>query len=319
MTRYLFTRTLHAIFVLWGAFTLSFILLQLMPGDAVLVKFQDPELGLNPQQIADMRATYGADESAITQYIHVLGRTLHGNLGYSIETGLPVGHMLQAAYPTTLRLAIISFAGAIILSITFCTLALLLSEHVTGRYIASFITAIPGITSGIPVFWLEIVAIQLISFHWKLIPVVGLSGWSAVFLPGLALAIPISAPLAQVFMTTAKRVQQLPFIDVLRARGLSPFRILCAHIIPNAFPPTLTVSGLVFGEILAGAVVTETVFGLDGLGQLAQQAVASQDVAVLQAIILISVAGFISIGLLSDFIQPLLDPRIGRNGQQRKY
>lgn len=91
MIRYLFTRFLHAIFVLWGAFTLSFVLLQVMPGDAVLVKFQDPELGLSPQQIADMRATYGADESAITQYAHVLGRTLHGNLGYSIETGLPVG------------------------------------------------------------------------------------------------------------------------------------------------------------------------------------------------------------------------------------
>ncbi|MBS0987212.1 ABC transporter permease [Acetobacter okinawensis] len=319
MIRYLFTRFLHAIFVLWGAFTLSFVLLQVMPGDAVLVKFQDPELGLSPQQIADMRATYGADESAITQYAHVLGRTLHGNLGYSIETGLPVGQMLHAAYPTTLRLAIVSFTGALALAAICCALAILFSGNPIGRYLAAAIGAIPGITSGIPVFWLEIVAIQLVSFHWKLIPVVGLSGWSAVLLPGLALAIPISAPLAQVFLAAAHRVEALPFIDVLRARGVSPFRILYAHILPNALPPTLTVSGLVFGEILAGAVVTETVFGLDGLGQLAQQAVASQDVAVLQAIILISVSGFVSIGFASEIIQPLLDPRIGRNARQRKY
>ena len=319
MTRYLFTRLLHALFVLWGAFTLSFVLLQVMPGDAVLVKFQDPELGLSPQQVADMRATYGADTSAMTQYTHVLGRTLSGDLGYSIETGLPVGHMLHAAYPTTLRLAIVSFTGAILLATTSCVLALLLSCNTFGRYIAGAIAALPGITSGIPVFWLEIVAIQFVSFHWKLIPVVGLSGWSAVLLPGLTLAVPISAPLAQVFMAAARRVETQPFITVLRARGISPFRILYAHILPNALPPTLTVSGLVFGEILAGAVVTETVFGLDGLGQLAQQAVASQDVAVLQAIILISVTGFVTIGFLSEILQPLLDPRIGRNTQQRKY
>ncbi|WP_308718870.1 ABC transporter permease [Komagataeibacter xylinus] len=308
MIRYILSRAAQALLVLWGAFTLSFVLLQVMPGDAVLIKFQDPELGLSPQQISDIRASYGADESAFVQYAHVLGRTLAGQLGYSIETGVPVSRMLHAAYPTTLRLAVVSFGGAIMLAAAFATAALLAPL----RPLRAALRLVPGLASGIPVFWLEIVAIQLVSFHWKLVPVVGVSGWAAAVLPGLALAIPISAPLTQVFLSAAERVMAQPFIDVLRARGASPLRILYAHVLPNALPPTLTISGLVFGEILAGAVVTETVFGLDGLGQLAQQAVANQDVAVLQAIILISVAGFVVINFTVDALHPLIDPRIRR-------
>lgn len=131
-----------------------------------------------------------------------------------------------------------------------------------------------------------------------------------MILPVITLAVPIAAPLAQIFMRSIDQVRTQPFVAAARARGLSQQRVLFRHVLRNASLPLLTVAGLLLGELIAGALVTETVFGLNGLGQVTQQAVDAQDVNVLQAVVMISAVAYVLINLLADLVTPLLDPRL---------
>lgn len=126
----------------------------------------------------------------------------------------------------------------------------------------------------------------------------------------MTLAIPISAPLAQILIRSIDQVQTQPFVAVARAKGASRSRVLWRHVARNAMLLVLTIAGILLGELIAGALITETVFGRSGLGQLTLQAVLNQDVAVLQAIVVISAAAFVTLNLLVDLLFPLLDPRL---------
>ncbi|MCS3407999.1 ABC transporter permease [Serratia sp. AKBS12] len=306
MIGYLSRRVGQALLVLWAAFTLSFLLLQVLPGDAVLIKFQNPEMGLSPAQIAEMRAAYGADLALWQQYLHTLGKVLHGDLGYSMQAGVPVTALLAANLPATLQLAVIGFALALLVALTLAFVS-----HLPGASrLAALMRWLPALFVSVPTFWLGIALIQLFSFHFKLIPVINPTQWQGLILPVVTLAIPISAPLAQILIRSIDSVQTQPFIAVARAKGASRQRVLLHHVARNAMLPALTIAGMLFGELIAGALITETVFGRSGLGQLTQQAVENQDVAVLQAMVLLSAAAFVTINLLVDLLFPLLDPRL---------
>ncbi|CAI0710466.1 Nickel transport system permease protein nikB [Serratia entomophila] len=306
MNRYLAGRIGQAALVLWAAFTLSFILLQVLPGDAILIKFQNPDMGLSPAQIADMRAAYGADVPLWRQYLHTLGSVLHGDLGYSMQAGVPVTALLAANLPATLQLAVLGFAVALLLA-----LLIAFASNLTGfGWLRSALQTLPSLFVSVPTFWLGIVLIQIFSFRLKLIPIINPGEWQGLILPIVTLALPISAPLAQILIRSIDAVQTQPFVAVARAKGASRSGVLWRHVARNAMLPALTIAGMLFGELIAGALITETVFGRSGLGQLTQQAVVNQDVAVLQAIVLISAAAFVTINLLVDLLFPLLDPRL---------
>ncbi|CAI0771733.1 ABC transporter permease [Serratia entomophila] len=306
MNRYLAGRIGQAALVLWAAFTLSFILLQVLPGDAILIKFQNPDMGLSPAQIADMRAAYGADVPLWRQYLHTLGSVLHGDLGYSMQAGVPVTALLAANLPATLQLAVLGFAVALLLA-----LLIAFASNLTGfGWLRSALQTLPSLFVSVPTFWLGIVLIQIFSFRLKLIPIINPGEWQGLILPIATLALPISAPLAQILIRSIDAVQTQPFVAVARAKGASHSGVLWRHVARNAMLPALTIAGMLFGELIAGALITETVFGRSGLGQLTQQAVVNQDVAVLQAIVLISAAAFVTINLLVDLLFPLLDPRL---------
>ncbi|MFP8409403.1 ABC transporter permease [Serratia marcescens] len=306
MKRYLAGRIGQAALVLWAAFTLSFILLQVLPGDAILIKFQNPDMGLSPAQIADMRAAYGADVPLWRQYLHTLGSVLHGDLGFSMQAGVPVTALLAANLPATLQLAVLGFAVALLLALIIAFVS-----NLTGfGWLRSALQMLPSLFVSVPTFWLGIVLIQLFSFRLKLIPIINPGEWQGVILPIATLALPISAPLAQILIRSIDAVQTQPFVAVARAKGASRSGVLWRHVTRNAMLPALTIAGMLFGELIAGALITETVFGRSGLGQLTQQAVVNQDVAVLQAIVLISAAAFVIINLLVDLLFPLLDPRL---------
>ncbi|MBH2538099.1 ABC transporter permease [Serratia marcescens] len=306
MKRYLAGRIGQAALVLWAAFTLSFLLLQVLPGDAILIKFQNPDMGLSPAQIADMRAAYGADVPLWRQYLHTLGSVLHGDLGFSMQAGVPVTALLAANLPATLQLAVLGFAVALLLALTIA-----FASNLTGfGWLRSALQMLPSLFVSVPTFWLGIVLIQLFSFRLKLIPIINPGEWQGLILPIATLALPISAPLAQILIRSIDAVQTQPFVVVARAKGASRSGVLWRHVARNAMLPALTIAGMLFGELIAGALITETVFGRSGLGQLTQQAVVNQDVAVLQAIVLISATAFVIINLLVDLLFPLLDPRL---------
>jgi len=306
MTRYLAGRAAQGAIVLWAAFTVAFLLLQALPGDAILIKFLNPDFGLSPEQLADMRAAYGADTPLLSQYLHTAGSFLVGDLGYSLEAGVPVAQLLATNLPATLTLAALGFLGAVALAF----LLAFLSTFAPFAWLRGAVQAVPSLFVSVPVFWLGIMLIQFFSFRLRLVPVINPGPWEALILPTLALAIPISAPLAQVLMRNIDAVSLMPFVAVARAKGASRRWAFWRHVLRNAMLPTLAIAGILFGELLAGAVVTETVFGLSGIGVLTQKAVNNQDAAVLQAVVVVSAAIFVLVTLLVDLVTPLLDPRL---------
>lgn len=306
MTRYLTGRFAQAVLVLWAAYSVSFILLQLLPGDAILIKFQNPDLGLSAAQIQEMRVVYGENTPIWQQYLTTLGNMLRGEFGYSVEAGVSVSQLIAANLPSTLRLAGLGFAAAIVLAVAISAASTLAPL----RWLRTLFANLPALFVAVPTFWLGIALIQLFSFQWRLIPVINPVFWQGLILPVATLAVPISAPLAQLLMRNIDQVLTQPYISVGRAKGGSRAGVLWRHVARNAILPVLTVAGLLLGELIAGALITETVFGLNGLGQLTQRAVNNQDVAVLQAVVMISALSFVVINLLVDLIYPLLDPRL---------
>ena len=155
--RYLLSRIAQAALVLWAAFTVSFILLQLLPGDAVLIKFLNPELGLGPQEIADIRAAYGSDQPVWQQYLHTLGQFLTGHFGYSLQAGVPVSQGLATSLPPTLKLAALGFAAAALLAVALAAAASLAPF----AWLRNALYSLPSVFVSVPVFWLGIMLIQV--------------------------------------------------------------------------------------------------------------------------------------------------------------
>lgn len=309
MSRYILGRVGQAVLVLWIAFTASFLLLQALPGDAILIKFQNPELGLSPEQIADLRAAYGVDSPLWGQYLQSLGNFLTGQFGYSVVGSVPVAHELLANLPATARLASLGFGLAVILAVTLAFLATLTPF----AWLRGAIQSIPSLFVSIPVFWLGIMLIQIFSFRLKWISVINPGELEGLILPVLTLAIPISAPLAQILMRNIDEVSTQPFVSVARAKGASPSWVLWKHVAKNAPLPTLTIAGILFGELLAGAVITETVFGLNGIGGLTERSVRFQDTSVIQAVVVFSAAAFVLVNLTVDLLYPVFDPRLRKS------
>lgn len=309
MTRNLLNRIGQAAIVLLLAFTASFLLLQALPGDALLIKYQNPEMGLSAEQIAEIRVLYGADAPIWAQYGNTLWNFLQGSFGYSIQAGVPVNTLLATNLPPTLRLASLGLVFAVLLAGAIAFAATLAPF----AWLRNLLVSLPALLVSVPVFWLGIMLIQIFSFRFRLVPVINPSEFQALILPVATLAIPIAAPLAQILIRSLDEVQTQPFVAVARAKGASKLWVLWRHVLRNALLPVLTIAGVLFGELLAGAVVTETVFGINGIGRITEQAVSNQDTAVLQAIVILAALGFVVINLAVDLAAPFIDPRLKRS------
>ncbi|MBD8063694.1 ABC transporter permease [Oceanitalea stevensii] len=306
--RYVAGRVGQALLVLWAAYTLSFLLLGALPGDGILIKFENPELGLSADQVAAIREYYRVDDPLLLQYVHALVGTLQGDLGYSVETATPVVDRVSAALPATLQLASLAFVVAAAVAVVLA----LAASYARGPWLHNAITAIPSLFVSVPAFWLGIVLLQVFSFRLGWVPVIGAEGWQELVLPVLTLAVPVSAPLAQIVLRTLDDVATRPFVHVVEAKGASRWWTLSRHTARNSLLPVLTISGLLVAELIAGSVVTESVFGRDGLGRLTNLAVAAQDLPVIQAIVLVAALAFVTVNLVVDLLYPVLDPRLRR-------
>ena len=199
---YLARRTGQALIVLAIAFTATFVLLQALPGDAILIKFESPELGLSPEQIADIRASYGADVPPLQQFLHTVAGFVQGDFGYSVQYGTPVHELIGSALPDDARCSPGSASSPPCSSRSALAF---LSTLAPFAWLRQALRALPGVFVSVPVFWLGIVLIQVFSFQLRLVPVIGADPAQALILPVLTLAIPISAPLAQILARVDRR------------------------------------------------------------------------------------------------------------------
>ena len=225
MVRYLIGRVGQALAVLAATFTAAFLLLQVLPGDAVMIKFMSPEMGLSADQIAEIRASYGADLPIWEQYLKTVANFLTGNFGYSIQAGVPVSQQLATNPPPTLLLASLGFVAAVVLTIALAAL----SNMVGMGWLRSSLQSLPSLFISVPVFWLGIMLIQIFSFQLGLVSVISPGPVERLILPVATLAIPISAPLAQILMRNIDEVLAQPFVAVARAKGASRNWVLWRH------------------------------------------------------------------------------------------
>lgn len=296
----------QAIIVLYLAVTAAYLLLSALPGDAVIARFADPNLGLSPEEVAAIRDSYQADASLFQQYLAALGGYLTGNFGFSVSSGAAVTTLLGAALPSTLQLAAWGILAAGALAVLL-TLIVALSPSPVARMLA---TNFPPVAVSVPAFLVGILLIQWVSFNWHLVPVIGASGWQQLILPVITVALPIGAPLAQVLIRSMHTVNSQPFITVLIAKGASGAWLFWRATLRNAALPAITMAGLLFGELVGGAVITEAVFGRAGIGTLTVDAVQNRDTPVLLAVVIVTVTAYVLINLLVDLLYPVLDPRL---------
>ncbi|MDI2132033.1 ABC transporter permease [Yinghuangia seranimata] len=306
MARYLLRRLLQALFVLWAAFTLSYAILFVLPGDPVDIKLGGIESTATPAEIAAVRDKYGIGEPLPVQYAKALRNAVQGDFGHSVQSGADVRTTITDALPETLKLT----GFALLLAVVFGGGIALLATYARNRAIRRLLLSIPAVGISMPAFWVGLVLIQVVSFQWRALPALGNDGFDSLVLPGITMALPAGAFIAQVLAKSMTTALAAPYVDTARAKGAGRARIHLRHALRNASLPTLTVVGVLAGNLLTESVVVETVFSRAGLGRVTAFAVDRQDIPVVQGVVVLSALVFVVVSLALDLLYPVLDPRV---------
>lgn len=314
MRRYVARRLGQAVLVLWAAYTLAFLLLSALPGDAVSNRIKNPDAQISPAAQETLLSYYGLDRPLWEQYLHGLGSAVRGDFGYSLSTGKPVADMVTEVIPSTLQLT----GLALLFGIGLAALVALTINYGPWRWLRQAAGSLPALFGSIPTFVVGILALQYLSFRLHLIPAVDDGTVLALVAPAATLGLVIAAPLAQVFATSIRSTRTQPFVHVLQAKGATEGYIFRKDVLRNSSLPVLTLLGLAVGELIAGSVVTETVYAREGLGQLTVGAVNTQDLPVVQAVVLLCTAAYVAVNLAVDLAYPFIDPRILVDGRTRR-
>ena len=242
----------------------------------------------------------------LVQLLVSLGHALTGDLGTSLSTAQPVTAMLGAAIPSTLALAATALALAVLIAAVLGLASRLLPEGPAN----ALVRALPSVFLSTPNFLIGLVLIQVLAVTLGLFSLVEPHSPGSTLAAALTLAIPVSAQIAQVFITALDEAAGQDYAEVALARGLRPAEVVVRHLLRPSLLPTVTIIGLVLGEVLGGSLITEAIFGRSGVGTLVQKAVAAQDVPVLLAAVVLSALVFVVVNLVIDLLYPLLDPRL---------
>lgn len=306
MSRYALRRVGLAVLVIWAAYTLSFLLLSALPGDAVNNRIRNPDAQISPESAAMLLAYYGLDRPLWQQYLHGIGDALRGDLGFSLSTGKPVTELIGDALPSTAQLTALGLVVGVLLTATIA----LLTTYAPWSRVRRLAGTAPVLLASVPTFVVGIVLLQLLSFKLGLIPAVDNGTFVALIAPAVTLGLIIAAPLSQVLAASIRGTRLQPYIHVMRAKGAGERYIFGRNVLRNSSLPVLTLLGLAVGELIAGSVITETVFARPGIGQLTVGAVNTQDLPVVQGVVLLSAAAYVVVNLLVDLAYPFIDPRI---------
>jgi len=250
-------------------------------------------------------AEWGLDKSLPEQYLDFIARLLHGDLGTSYVMRQSVSSVLHSQLWPTVQLAV---AAGVIATLFAVGVALLTAgRSAVGRRVASLLELVLTST---PVFWIGILLLMAFSFHWRFFPVSGANGFNALVLPAITLALPTAGILAQVLREAMEKALEQPFVTTVRARGLSETQVRTGHVLRHALLPIVTLGGWLIGGLLGGAVITEKVFGRPGLGTITLNAITSQDVPVVLAVVLLAAFIYVVISTLLDVAYLFIDPRL---------
>ena len=311
MLIYIAKRLMVALPTLLIVSMLVFGLQMLLPGDPVLAMAGEER---DPQTLARIREQLHLDDPVPVQYLRWLGGVVTGDLGTSLRTGEPVSQLIVQKLPVTIQLAVMSMIFAMLIGIPAGIIAAVRKGSVTD-WLANFV-ALSGLS--IPNFWLGIMLILLVSVNLGWLPA---SGYESIFvdpvrslqtmiMPAFVLGTGLAAALMRHTRSSMLGVLSADYIRTARAKGLTGRQVVLKHSFRNALLPVITLTALLFGELLAGAVLTEQIFTIPGFGKLIVDAVFNRDYAVVQGVVLCTAVGFLLMNLVADVLSVMLNPRM---------
>jgi ABC-type dipeptide/oligopeptide/nickel transport system permease component len=305
------TRVLLTIPVVWVVVSLVFLLIHLVPGDPIQQMLGE---GATAADLASLRHQYGLDLPLQTQYVHYWRDVLHGDLGRSIRLNDTVTHLIATRYPYTIELTV----AALLLGLLLAVPAGVAASVGRGHFQDQSIGLISLFGLSVPAFALGPVLILVFSISLGWLPVSGAGpsglfsaeGWKYLVLPSVAMGVSLAAILTRMVRTAMLEELNRDYIRTARAKGLSEIAVVYRHALPNALVPIVTVVGLQFGALLAGAIVTETIFSWPGLGRLVVTAISGRDYALVQGSLLTIGLTYVLVNLLTDLTYRLVNPRM---------
>ena len=303
MIRYLGRRILVTLPTLWLVTVVVFSMVRLLPGDPA-----ETIAGLHATQenVAGLRQELGLDLPLLVQYGQFLAGLARLDLGRSTMSRAPVVDELLPRLPVSLTLAVASMGVAVTVGVLL-GVAAALRRRTWVDYLAMS-ASVAGLST--PTFVLGLLLILVLSVQWRLLPATGAASWWHYILPALTLGLPAAAVVARMARSSLLEVLRQDFVRTAWAKGLPGRAVVYRHALKNALIPVITISGLQFGQLMGGAVVVESVFGLPGLGKLLVDRVLGRDYPVIQGVVLVAAGGFVLTNLLVDLIYSVVDPRI---------
>ncbi len=303
MRTYVVHRLLLVLPTVLGTVTVVFLLIHLLPGDPVDVMLGETALAADKVRL---RHQLGLDQPLPVQYVRYLGRVLHADLGRSLHSGRPVRRLIAARSPATLELAGAALCVALAIAMPLGILSAVRPQSIFAagsRFVAVFGTAVPN-------FWLGPMLILLFAVELEWMPVSGRGGLAHVLLPSLTLGLGMAAILTRMLRIALLQELGEDYVRSARAKGAAEPRVVLKHALRNAALPVLTVLGLQAGSLLAGTIVTETVFAWPGIGRLTLLAIQTRDYPLVQGCILVIALSYVLINLGTDLLYGCIDPRL---------
>ncbi|MGP4051038.1 ABC transporter permease [Streptomyces sp. 2A115] len=302
LLRLVLARAAGSVAVLWGAVTVTFLLIQVMPGSTA-----DVLLGrssVTPRIRAEITAQYHLDDPLLSQYFTYLGRIAQGDFGDSYVLRRPVWDAIGSQLSDTLALILctllVTAVGSVVLAVMGAS---------RRGWIQSLFAAVESLVVALPPFWLGLLLLTVFSFTLNWFPTIGSSGLNGLVLPTVALAAGPTAVVAQVLREGLLRALEEPFVVTARARGIGELTLRVRHVLRHALLPAITLLGWIGGSLIGGAVIIEIVFSRQGVGRLMLSSVQNKDMPVVIAVVLLAATVFVLVNILVDALQWLVDPR----------
>ncbi len=303
MLEYTVRRVLVALPAILGVIVIVFAMVRLAPGDPALLlagEFADQAT------VERVRERFGLDRPMHEQFIAFVGNLAQGDLGRSTRTNRPVVEDLATFFPNTLELAL----GGILVAILIGIPAGVISAVRRNTWVDAVVTFLALLGVSMPVFWFGLLAILFFSVNLGWFPVAGRGTLSHLVLPAITLGVSSTAIIARMTRSSMLEVLDQDYVRTARAKGVLRSSVVVKHALRNALVPVVTVGGLEFGRLMAGAVLTETVFTWPGIGRLLVDSILARDYPVVQGAVLVIATAFIFVNLLVDLVYGLIDPRI---------
>ena len=317
--QFILIRLGKAVLVVLGVAVLNFVLIKMAPGDPAAVMAGEAGAG-DAQFIAQLREQFGLDKPFLTQLWIYISSVMQGDLGYSYRNGVPVAQLIAERFPATLLLTGCAFVFSLLVGIG----AGVVAAWKRGKLADSLVMAGALLFYATPLFWIALMSVLLFSIQLGWFPAFGMetlgagyTGWARAWdiarhlvLPVVTLGLFSSAVYARLTRASMLEVMSLDFVKTARAKGVPQGRIIRRHVLRNAILPVFTFASMQAGQLVGGAVLTETVFAWPGIGRLMFDALLQRDYPVLLGVFLVTAAFVVLINLVADLLYRFVDPRI---------